>query len=376
MTDLSILREQIDEIDTQIVELYQKRMEVCKEVAEYKIETGKKIFDKEREDQKIKSLCSKADNSFNRCGIEELFLQIMAASRKLQYQQLVKKGRIGRLPFIEQEELSKARPRIVFQGLEGAYSHIAMKRYFGEEISNFHVDTFRDAMVSIEEGAADFAVLPIENSSAGSVSEVYDLLTEFENYIVGEQIIKIEHALLGVRGAELSDVKNVYAHPQALMQCGSFLNEHMDWQQIGMRNNAVAANKVKNDGEKSQAAIASTDAAEIYGLSILREKINTNPNNSTRFIIVSNQKIFLKGAKKISISFEIAHKSGQLYKMLSHFIYNDLNMVKIESRPIEDRDWEYRFFVDFEGNLTDGAVKNALRGIRDEARNMKVLGNY
>ena len=143
-----------------------------------------------------------------------------------------------------------------------------------------------------------------------------------------------------------------------------------------MQNNAFAARKVAEDGDKSQAAIAGELAGQIYGLDVLEKGVNQEKNNSTRFIIVTNQKIFRKDAKKISICFEVPHRSGSLYHMLSHFIYNNLNMNKIESRPIEDRTWEYRFFVDFEGNLADSAVKNALRGLRDEARNMKILGNY
>ena len=143
-----------------------------------------------------------------------------------------------------------------------------------------------------------------------------------------------------------------------------------------MQNNAFAAQKVVKDDDKTQAAIASAYAGEIYGLDVLKKGVNQSDTNSTRFIIVTNQKVFLKDAKKISICFEIPHESGSLYHMLSHFIYNNLNLCKIESRPIEERNWEYRFFVDFEGNLADGAVKNALRGLRDEARNMKILGNY
>lgn len=248
-------------------------------------------------------------------------------------------------------------------------------QYFGEQVQSFHVDTFREAMSAIDEGSADFAVLPIENSTAGIVSEIYDLLVEFENYIVGEQIIEIHHCLLGVPGAKLEDIRTVYSHPQSLMQSGRFLSEH-DWRQISMQNNAFAAKKVAEEQDKSQAAIASESAAKVYGLEVLQYGINQEEDNSTRFIIVTNQKIFRKDAGKVSICFEVPHQSGSLYHMLSHFIYNNLNMCKIESRPIEDRNWEYRFFIDFEGNLADSAVKNALRGLRDEARNMRILGNY
>ena len=374
--DLLELRGRIDEIDQQIVALYEKRMEVSKQVAEYKIETGKRVFDKAREEEKIQKVKSLTHNDFNSHGIEELFEQIMCMSRKLQYQLISEHGGLNKLPFIKVDCLETQKARVVFQGAEGAYSQAAMHQYFGDQIDSFHVDTFRDAMMAIDEGSADFAVLPIENSTAGMVSEIYDLLVEFENYIVGEQIIKIEHCLMAVPGTELSDIKTVYSHPQSLMQSARFLNNHPDWRQISMQNNAFAARKVADEKDKTQAAIASEYTAKLYGLEILKKGVNQSDTNSTRFIIVTNQKIFLKDAKKVSICFEVAHESGSLYHMLSHFIYNNLNMNRIERRLIETRNWEYCFFIDFDGNLSDSAVKNALRGLREEARNMKILGNY
>ena len=373
--DLLELRDKLDVLDAQIVKLYEDRMDLCRQVAEYKISTGKKVFDKQREAEKLAKVKSLTHNDFNGRGIVELFEQIMSMSRKLQYGLLAENGALGKLPFIGVDELETTKARVVFQGADGAYSQAAMMQYFGDAINSFHVDTFRDAMSAIDEGSADFAVLPIENSTAGIVNEIYDLLQEYENYIVGEQIIRIEHCLLGVPGATMEDIKTVYSHPQSLMQSAKFLELH-DWRQISMQNNAFAAKKVADEGDKSQAAIASEHAGKIYGLEVLKKGVNHSGTNSTRFIIVTNQKIFRKDAKKISICFEVPHESGSLYHMLSHFIYNNLNMTKIESRPIEDRNWEYRFFIDFEGNLADSAVKNALRGLRDEARNMKILGNY
>lgn len=373
--DLLKLREQIDEVDAQFVELYEKRMDISRQVAEYKIETGKKVFDKTREEEKLRRVKALTHNDFNSLGVEELFEQIMSMSRKLQYRLLTEHGSSARLPFIGVDSLDDGKARVVFQGAEGAYSQAAMVQYFGNKVSSFHVDTFRDAMIAIDEGSADFAVLPIENSTAGIVSEIYDLLVEFENYIVGEQIIKIEHCLMALPGTKIEDIQTVYSHPQSLMQSARFLSEH-DWRQISMQNNAFAARKVSEDKDSTQAAIASEYAANLYGLQVLVKGVNQSSSNSTRFIIVTNQKIFLKNARKVSICFEVPHESGSLYHMLSHFIYNNLNMNRIESRPIEDRNWEYRFFIDFDGNLSDSAVKNALRGLREEARNMKILGNY
>ena len=373
--DLSQLRQQIDTIDRQIVDLYEERMDVSRQVAEYKIETGKKVFDKQREQEKIAGVKALTHNDFNSHGVEELFEQIMSMSRKLQYQLLAAHGSEGRLPFIGVEELETDCARVVYQGAEGSYSQAAMRKFFGENVNAFHVETFRDAMSAIDEGSADFAVLPIENSTAGIVNEIYDLLVEFENYIVGEQVIPIEHCLLALPGTKMEEIKRVYSHPQSLMQSARYLSEH-DWQQISMQNNAFAALKVAKEKDKTQAAIASEYAGETYGLEILEKGINDSDSNSTRFIIVTNQKIFRKNANKISLCLEIPHESGSLYHILSHFIYNGINMNKIESRPVQGKAWEYRFFVDIEGNLNDAAVQNALRGLAEETIRLKILGNY
>lgn len=376
MIDLLVLRDEIDKIDRQMVELFEKRMEICSQVAEYKISTGKKVFDKEREDSKLNTLRGLAHSDFNKHGVTELFQQIMAMSRKLQYQLLEENGVKGRLDFSCVEGLDKENVRVVYQGLEGAYAHQAALEYFGNNVNCFHVERWRDAMEAIKEGSADYAVLPLENSTAGIVSDNYDLLNEYSNYIVGEKIIYIDHVLMGQPDAELSDIESIYSHPQALMQCSRYLEEHRDWKQMSVSNTAVAVKYVKESGDKTKAAIGSRQAAEYYGMKLLQDGMCHGKANSTRFIIVTNQKIFEKKANKISICFEVPHTSGSLYNILSHFIYNDLNMNKIESRPIPDKQWEYHFFVDFDGNLNDSAVKNALRGIKEETTNFKILGNY
>lgn len=376
MERLEELRAELDRIDAQMVSLYEQRMAVCEKVGELKIEEGRKVFDKNREREKLNCVTKNAKDTFFKKGLTEMFEQLMSQSRKLQYQLLTKKGALGRLPFIGVDALDWEHSRIVFQGTDGAYSQAAMQQYFREDVNSFHVQTFRDAMEAIEEGSADFAVLPIENSSAGVVNEVYDLLVEFENYIVGEVVLPINHYLAGTENTTMESIKRVYSHPQALMQSYKFLDEHSGWQQIGAANTAVAAKKILEENDPAQAAICSEHAAKIYGLKILKRQINHDRSNSTRFIVVTNQKIFLKDAKKISICFEVAHESGSLYHLLAHFIYNDLNMTRIESRPVEGKAWEYRFFVDFEGNMGEPAVKNAIRGLREESKSLKILGNY
>lgn len=373
--DLQDIRNQLDECDSEIVRLFEKRMALADEVATVKLASGKAVLDKEREASKLAKVSAMTSNELNAEGIREVFKLLMSISRKFQYKKLEENGRHINIPFIPISDIRQGSPRVVFQGDEGAYSQIAMKRYFGDDVSSIHVPTFRSAMMAISEGSADYAVLPIENTTAGIVNEIYDLLAEYENYIVGEQVIRIEHCLMGVKGADISDIKTVFSHPQSLMQSSRFLGEH-DWKLISMPNNAFAAKKVADEGDKSQAAIASELAAEVYGLDILEKGVNSAENNSTRFIIVTGQKVYREDAGKISICFEVPHESGALYNCLGHFIFNGLNVSKIESRPIEGRTWEYRFFLDFDGNLSDPSVRCALTGLREEARYLRVLGNY
>lgn len=376
MLDLLEIREQIDGIDSQIVELFEKRMQLCSDVAEFKIQNGKQVLDRKREEEKLETLGKMASNSFNQVGIQELYRQIMAMSRKLQYRLLAESGKNMEIGFEPVRSLPMRRAKVVFQGVEGAYSFTAMHSFFGESIENFNVETWRDAMEAIKNGKADYAVLPIENSTAGIVADIYDLLVEYHHSIVGEQIIQVDHALMGLKNSRLEDIKTVYSHPQALAQCKKFLLRHPEWKAESYINTAAAAKKVKEDKDLTQAAIASPYAAQCFGLQILKPHVFSSQSNATRFIIVAKKEIYEETAGKISVCFEIPHESGSLYNILSHFIYNNLNMTKIESRPIPERSWEYRFFVDFEGNLGDSSVKNALYGIKEEANNLRILGNY
>ncbi|MCD2491708.1 chorismate mutase [Lacrimispora sp. NSJ-141] len=374
--DLSELRKEIDDIDRDLVQKFEKRMALCQEVAEYKIKTGMQVLDRKREVEKLEAIQQMADSDFNRYGVHELFTQIMAISRKLQYQLLADKGVITGLPFEMVPNLQKSRANVVFQGVEGAYSHVAALQFFGEKAKVFHVKTWDDAMKAICAGTADFAVLPIENSSAGSVSDVYDLLVKYDNYIVGETFVKVDHVLLGLPEAELSDIQTVYSHPQGLMQCSRFLEEHRELTKYSTSNTALSAKRVQEEKDITHAAIASEMAGSLYGLKVLDRNIMNSRGNTTRFIVVASRKMYVADSNKISLCFETNHENAALYNMLSHLTYNGLNMLKLESRPILGRPWEFRFFVDFEGNLGDAGVKNALRGILEEANYFRILGNY
>jgi chorismate mutase/prephenate dehydratase len=376
MLDLSRIRKKIDETDEKILHLFEERMELTAQVARYKIETGKPVFDRERELSKLKKLRGEASCEFNARGAQEVFQQLMSISRKRQYQLLTEYGAKEPVDYCQTDALEITGAKVVFQGVEGAYSFAAMKTFFDGTVDSTHVETWKEAMELVAEEKADYGVLPIENSTAGSVSDIYDLMTEFPNYIVGEQIISVDHTLMGLPDSSLEEIRTVLSHPQALAQCRGYLDKHPEWKREKMLNTAMAAEKVAKDRDRTQAAIASRYAAEHFGLKILAEGCLSGAANATRFIIISNKKCFVRTARKISISLELPHASGTLYNILGHFIYNGLNMTKIESRPIKDRNWEYRFFIDFEGNLNDPAVKNALRGIASEASALRLLGNY
>ncbi len=374
--DLLEIRDKIDLVDREIVHLFEERMNLCRDVAKYKIENNKQVLDPKREKEKIKKIAEITKEEDYKQSTGELFKQIMAMSRKMQYKMLAAHGLMREVSFQEVTEIPKSGVKVVYQGVEGAYAHEAALQYFGESVSAYHVDSWRDAMEEVRYGKADYAVLPIENSTAGSVTQVYDLLMEYDNYIVGETFLKVRHALIGLPQAKIEDIRRVYSHPQALMQSEGFLYQHKDWEQVSVSNTAASAKKILEEGDVTHAAIASTRAANIYGLQVLKEDIQDNDKNTTRFLIIGRDKVYRKDASKISICFEIAHESGSLYEMLSHFIFNNLNMTQIESRPLEGRTWEYGFFIDFTGNLGDAAVKNALRGIDEEANYFKILGNY
>ena len=374
--DLSSIRDELDELDGRLAEIFERRMALSDQVARYKMGTSKPVRDMAREREKLDRTEALADTPFNKAGLRELMRQMMAISRKRQYQLLEEQGMGSRLPFERIDGLAKEGARVVYQGVPGAYAHIAAMEYFGKDFSGFYVKTWEDAMNALAGGRADFAVLPIENSTAGMVGDVYDLLAKYDNYIVGEVDIKVDHALLGLPGASLEELELVYSHPQALMQCQKFLNEHKNWHQVSVENTAVAAKRVLKEGDPHKAAIASAMSGSIYGLSVIKAPLNFNSSNTTRFVIASSRKVYTKEASKVCICFEVAHESGSLYNILSHFIFNGLNMFKIESRPVPGQTWEYRFFVEFTGNLSDSGVRNALTGISEEAVSMKILGNY
>ena len=238
--------------------------------------------------------------------------------------------------------------RIVFQGVEGAYSQQAMTEYFGKDCDSFHVETWKDAMEVIKNGDADFAVLPIENSTAGIVSENYDLLVEYDNYIVGDQVIQIKHALLGRPEAQIEDITTVYSHPQALMQCSDFLYEHSNWEKISLKNTAVSAKKVMEDGDRTHAAIASTLTAELYGLKVLDVSIKNFDFSAEYNASIEKKTIAEQNALTAKQELEISKAEAEKKKVEAQ---GEAEANKIKEQTITDKILVQQWIEKWDGKL-------------------------
>ncbi len=375
MIDLQVSRQNIDEIDRKIVELFELRMKEANEVALYKRETGKPILDKEREEFKLDKLEELSHGDFNQRAVRELFSQIMSISRKYQYSAMPDSGRMTQFERVSCLPIGK-NTKVMYYGVEGTYTQQAMEEFFGSDIQSINHKAFRGVMEAVESGEVDYGVLPIENSSTGGISDNYDLLMDYDVTIVGEHILPIDQCLLGIPGSDISKIREVYSHPQGIWQCSDYLEKHPGMQPMEFASTAECAKKIAAEKDRTKAAIASKRAAKVYGLEVLGDSIQKDKGNCTRFMVISNKKIYLEESNKIAMCIELPHESGSLYGILSHFLYNDLNLSLIQSRPIKGKPWEYRFFVDVEGNLEQPAVRNALRGIKEEARKLVVFGNF
>jgi chorismate mutase/prephenate dehydratase len=374
MTDLAKIRKEIDDVDSKLLEYFEYRMDLAHKVAQYKKKNGLPVFDSAREKEKLDSLKKLIKDKDNTDAVVELFSQIMAISRRAQYRQL---NTFFDLGFIAVNEFrAGSDTNIAYYGEPGSYTQQAMLEYFNGKGIGRPMGTFYEVMEALKENKADYGVLPIENSSTGTLADIFDLLAEYDNYIIGEHVVAIDHCLWGLKEAELSDIKRVYSHRQGLLQCMNFLKQYPHLELVEGGSTASSARRVYSDNDISQAAIASRKAGETYGLKLLKASIHNEDHNQTRLIIISNKKEYYKKANQISICFALPHRSGALYNILSHFIHNNLNLTRIESRPIKGKAFRYRFFADFEGSLEDVGVKNALYSIGEEALELKILGSY
>lgn len=265
---------------------------------------------------------------------------------------------------------------VAFPGTEGSFSQQAAVSFFGEDNSYLACETFGGTLEAVTRGDAAYAVLPIENSSAGAVAETYDLLLKSSLHIVGEQVLPVAHHLLAVPGSRLHEIREIHSHPQALSQCRNFLSRYPNIVQVPSLNTALSARNVAQWKDVRKAAIAGSYAARLYGLQILQENIHDNPYNTTRFVVIGRDPLSLRTPDKASVTFHVSNQVGSLAQLLTCFAGHNVNLSKIESRPIPDKPWEYFFFADFEGAMDEAELNEALEAASHCAGELRLLGRY
>lgn len=379
MSELDELRREIDAIDRQMTELFRRRMEVTRQVGEYKLARGLPVLDQARERQVLAEKAALAGPELAPAAVR-LYQTVMALSRR---QQRDLTGERADNPGLRRFKAAMDSlrqpvedPQVVYQGVPGAYSEQACLDWFGPGVNTQGLEQFEDCFLALKEGRADYAVLPIENSSTGAIRQIYDLLTRYEFYLVGETTVRVEHCLMAPKGATLDTITHVYSHEQGLFQCEQYLNAHPAWRQVPQADTAGSAQMVAGTGDITKAAICSARAAEIYGLEILARGINHNSHNTTRFVVVSPVPELRPGADKLSTLFVLPHEAGSLNEVLTVLAVHGLNMVKLESRPIPEHSWEYMFFLEFTGSVTQPDTADAIHELAQTTGDFRVLGNF
>ncbi len=367
-------RKQIDKIDSKFIKLFEKRMDIAKKVGEYKKEHGMEIFVPEREKAILDKRSTQIKKDEYKKYAVDFFESLMRISKKLQSK--IIDSDISDLEIIKTADFKEDNIKVVYPGIAGSYSGEALKAFFPDAKNVFNTETFFEAAEMVSSKKVDYGVLPFENNSSGAIADTLDLIISQKLHISGEISIEVEHCLLGTKDSEISDIEEIYSHNQGFLQSNTFLKTLKNVKCIPLDNTAIAAKFIAETQSKKKAAIASKLAAETYGLKILKENINENSSNSTRFVIVSSRLTTGKECDKISAIFTTRHKSGALCDVLYVFAQNAINISHIESRPLKERNFEYIFHVDFEGNLSDENVRSTISSIKKLGVQFTILGNY
>jgi len=373
MEGLDDYRKSIDELDKKITELFEKRMDLVLKVGDYKKKNDLPIFNENREKEVIEKNLGYLKNKDYSEGIRKFYTKVMEISREFEHKES-KDNSIEHK--ITKYEGSVVKDKIGFYGVRGSFSEEAMMKYFGENKDAKAYEEFENVFVAVKNSEIDYGVLPIENSSTGAISDVYDLLYKYGFYILGEVCIRVNQNLVGIAGTTLETITEVYSHPQGFGQSTEFLKTNNDWNLIPFRSTASSAKLVNDLKDNSKAAIASNRVASIYNLEIIKENINNQSENFTRFIVIGKELERNPKADKISVVFSLDDEAGTLYKLLSHFAENNINMIKIESRPMKHGPWKYFLYVDFEGDQYSQQVTKALSLIEQSSLYFKLLGAY
>ncbi len=374
--DLTKIRQDINEIDDEIASLFEKRMFLANSVAEYKRQNDMAVYDRRRERDIINRISSQVSDDLSSYA-KVLYATLFQLSRSYQFKKLIPcsavtdaiKNAIEKTP-----QLFPLSAKVACQGVEGAYAQSACDSIFNSANITYY-KTWEDVFKSVEAGDCKYGVVPLENSTAGTVNAVYDLVGKYKFYIVKSLKLKIYHSLLVKRGVKLEDVKEIVSHEQALQQCNKFISS-LNVKVTVFDNTAAAAEYVSKCGRDDIAAIGSPDCAALYNLVSIRDDIMNTDNNYTRFICVSKDLEIYPGAQKTSIVFKVPHRPGALYDVLSKFRALDINLIKLESRPIPGRDFEFKFYIDLDASIYRPELFELINELDNELDYFDYLGSY
>jgi len=374
MNDLEKLRGKLDEVDRRLLEALGERLQTVAEIARVKAQGLPFLRDHDRESE----LLARVEGWARELGLDgfrthEIYREIIAMSLKAQEEALLKREQV--------ERSARGALRVAFQGIEGSYSQLAARKYFAARADGMEfvgTESFDEALAMAESGEVGYAFLPVENTTAGSINQTYDLLRQTSLAIVGEEVLHVRHRLLGPAGVCEGDLRRVLSHPQALAQCSRFLRSLENVELVAFVDTAAAAEEVSRSDDLSQAAIASAEAGEIYGLTVLRDHIADQEENWTRFVVISGLEIELdqRIPAKTSLVFTTPHREGALAHCLHLLADHGVNLTKLESRPVPRRPWEYLFYVDIEGSVATDNTALAIAELRRECPYLRVLGSY
>jgi chorismate mutase/prephenate dehydratase len=377
MEELKDLREKIDAIDQQMVDLFKQRMEVSKEVAAYKRANGLPTLDAGRERALLGKVGEQAGEELADYT-QSVYRTILAAGRSYQ-------NACSGVPSKVYETIRKAldttpdlfpqRAMVACQGVEGAYSQIACDSIF-KAPTILYFNTFEHVFKAVESGMCQYGVLPIENSTAGSVNAIYDLMTKHNFSIVRSARLKVNHNLLTKHGVKKGEIKEIFSHQQAISQCAGYLSTLKGVKVTVVENTALAAQMVAQSDRRDVAALSSRFCGELYGLNLLEQNVQDQDNNYTRFICISKNPEIYPGADRTSLMMTLPHKPGSLYNVLSKFYALGINLRKLESRPLPDREFEFMFYFDLECSVYAPEMERIFRDLEEESEHFRYLGTY
>lgn len=375
--DLNDYRKEIDSIDDQMIALFARRMNIAAKIAEYKKANGLRVLDARREKEKLRDITEKTPEEL-RGYVASLYSLIFELSRSHQGRLL---GAAGELPAKIAAAIQDTTPlfpenaAVACQGVEGAYSEMACNRLF-KRPNTFFFSSFEAVFSAIEKGLCRYGVLPLENSTAGSVNAVYDLMMKHDFRIVRSVRVKVDHNLLANPGARLEDIREIYSHEQAISQCAHFLQGLPNVKVIRCENTAVAARMVAESGRSDVAALSSRACMELYGLSCLASSVQDQGNNFTRFICIAKDLEIYPGADRTSLMMVLPHQPGSLYKALSRFYALGVNLNKLESRPMPERNFEFMFYFDLETSVYSPQFMQLMGELPELCEEFTYLGSY